>query len=142
MNLICHKEETNAIDLFQYASNPEVDPIAGCPVHTSVENSKEIIKSVFLSPKTYAVVLKETMQPVGSIGLMIGSVSSIGIPDNEGEIAYWVEVPYWGQGLIPEAVHEIVRHVFKCICICRLRIGKMNTTINIYLFIKKLGKSL
>ena len=133
MNLICHKEKTNAIDLFQYASNPEVGPIAGWPVHTSVENSKEIIKSVFSSPKTYAVVLKETMQPVGSIGLMIGSVSSIDIPDNEGEIGYWVEVLYWGQGLIPEAVHEIVRHVFKCICICRLRIGKMNTTINIYL---------
>ena len=52
------------------------------------------------------------MQPVGSIGLMIGSVSSIGIPDNEGEIGYWVEVPYWGQGLIPEAVRKIVRHGF------------------------------
>ena len=52
------------------------------------------------------------MQPVGSIGLMIGSVSSIGIPNNNGEIDYWVEVPYWGQGLIPEAVRNIVRHGF------------------------------
>lgn len=40
-------EERDANDLFQYASNPKVDPIAGWPVHTSVENSKEIIKSVF-----------------------------------------------------------------------------------------------
>lgn len=39
-------EEKDASDLFQYASHPEVGPIAGWPVHTSVENSREIIKSV------------------------------------------------------------------------------------------------
>lgn len=105
-------EESDAEDLFQYANNPEVGPIAGWPVHTSIENSKEIIKSVLSSPETYAVVLKETMQPVGSIGLMIGSASNIGIPNTEGEIGYWIGVPYWGQGLIPEAVRKILSHGF------------------------------
>ena len=105
-------DERDANDLFQYASNPEVGPIAGWPVQTSIENSKEIIKSVLSSPETYAVVLQETMQPVGSIGLMIGSASNIGISDTEGEIGYWIGVPYWGQGLIPEAVREIMRHGF------------------------------
>ena len=38
----------------------------------------------FSSLETNAVVLKETMQPVGSIGLMIGFTSNIGIPDTEG----------------------------------------------------------
>lgn len=52
-------EEKDANDLFQYASNPEVDPIAGWPVHTSVENSREIIKSVLSAPEAYAVVLKK-----------------------------------------------------------------------------------
>lgn len=52
-------EERDAHDLFQYASNPEVDPIAGWPVHTSVENSREIIKSVLSAPEAYAVVLKK-----------------------------------------------------------------------------------
>ena len=42
-------EERDANDLFQYASNPEVGPIAGWPVHTSVENSREIIKKLFFS---------------------------------------------------------------------------------------------
>ena len=60
-------EEKDANDLFQYASNPEVGPIAGWPVHTSVENSREIIKSYLSAPEIYAIVLKETMQPVGSI---------------------------------------------------------------------------
>lgn len=105
-------EESDAEDLFQYANSPEIGPIAGWPVHTSIENSKGIIKSVLSSPETYTVVLKETMQPVGSIGLMIGSASNIDIPDTEGEIGYWIGVPYWGQGLIPEAVREILNHGF------------------------------
>ena len=60
-------EESDAKDLFQFASDPEVGPIAGWPVHTSVENSREIIKSYFSAPEMYAIVLKEKMQPVGSI---------------------------------------------------------------------------
>lgn len=105
-------EERDANDLFQYASNPEVGPIAGWPVHTSVENSKEIIKSVFSALETYAVVLKETMHPVGSIGLMLSSASDKGLSDTEAKIGYWIGVPYWDQGLIPEAIRDIMRHGF------------------------------
>lgn len=62
---------------------------------------------------TYAVVLKDMAHPVGSIGLMCGKKSNIGIPDTECEIGYWIGVPYWGQGLIPEAVREIMRYGFE-----------------------------
>ena len=94
-------EESDAENLFKYASHPDVGPIAGWAVHTSVENSREIIRSVLSAPETYAVVLKESGQPVGSIGLMLGKASNIGLPDSEGEIGYWIGVPYWGRGLIP-----------------------------------------
>ena len=104
--------ESDAEDLYKYASNPDVGPIAGWPVHTSVENSKDIIKGVLSEPDTYAVVLKETGHSVGSIGLMRGEASNIGISDMEAEIGYWIGVPYWGQGLIPEAVNEIMRYGF------------------------------
>lgn len=106
-------EETDAEDLYKYASHPDVGPIAGWAVHTSVENSLEIIRGVLSAPETYAVVLKETGHPVGSIGLMLGKASNIDIPDTEGEIGYWIGVPYWGQGLIPEAVQEIMRYGFE-----------------------------
>ena len=49
-------EESDAEDLFRYASDPEVGPIAGWPVHTSVENSREIIREVLSAPETYAVI--------------------------------------------------------------------------------------
>lgn len=59
------------------------------------------------------MVLKTTGLPVGSIGLMLGKASNIGLPDSEGEIGYWIGVPYWGQGLIPEAVRELMRYGFE-----------------------------
>jgi len=105
--------ETDAAVLYQYAKDPRVRPIAGWPVHTSIENSRQIIRDVLMVEETYAVCLKGETDPIGSIGLMIGEKSNLGIPSNEGEIGYWIGVPYWGQGLIPEAVRELVRYGFQ-----------------------------
>lgn len=104
--------ETDAQSLYEYAKDGRVGPIAGWPVHTSVENSREIIKDVLSAPETYAVCLKEDNRAIGSIGLMIGKNSNLDLPENEGEIGYWIGVPFWGQGLIPEAVRELIRHAF------------------------------
>lgn len=105
--------DSDAEDLYRYASHPDVGPIAGWPVHTIVENSLEIIHGVLSEPETYAVVLKEVGHTVGSIGVMIGKASNIEIPDTEGEIGYWIGVPFWGKGLIPEAVQEMLRYGFE-----------------------------
>ena len=106
-------KEDDAEYLYEYASHPDVGPIAGWPVHISVEDSRGVIRDVLSAPNTYAIVLKETGHPVGSIGLMIGEASNLKVPDNEGEIGYWIGVPYWGQGLVPEAVREIMRYGFE-----------------------------
>ena len=106
-------KDTDAESLYQYAKDPRVGPIAGWPVHTSEEESLEIIKNVLSKPEIYAVTLKGNDTAIGSIGLMIGDKSNIELSDDEGEIGYWIGVPYWGQGLIPEAVNEIIRHGFE-----------------------------
>lgn len=115
--------------LYQYASDPEVGPIAGWPVHTSVENSRDIIKNVLGINETYAVVLKDKNQVVGSIGLMIGNSSNIDILGNEAEVGYWIGKPYWGQGLIPEAVREILRHAFTDLGIKKMWCGYFDGNI-------------
>lgn len=106
-------EESDAENLYTYASDPRVGPVAGWPVHTSVENSRDIIRNVLSAPETYAVVLKETGHAVGSVGLKIGEFSDLDIPDTQAEFGYWLGVPYWGQGLIPEAVNELMRYGFE-----------------------------
>ncbi len=106
-------QKEDAESLYEYAKNPNVGAGAGWPVHTSVENSRDIIKGVLSEPETYAVVLKKTNEPIGSIGLMIGDRSKLEIEEEEGEIGYWIGEPYWRQGLIPEAVCEIMRYGFE-----------------------------
>ena len=83
-------EDSDAESIYEYAKNPNVGPIAGWPVHTSVANSLEIIKTVLSTPETYAVCLKGDNRAIGSIGLMIGSESNLGLPEDEAEIGYWI----------------------------------------------------
>ena len=64
-------QESDAESLYEYAKDPKVGPIAGWPVHTSVENSREIIREVLSAEETYAVCLKENRRAIGSIGLMV-----------------------------------------------------------------------
>ena len=52
--------ESDAESLYKYASDPTVGPAAGWPPHTSVENSREIIRDVLSAPETYAVIDCET----------------------------------------------------------------------------------
>lgn len=106
-------QETDAEALFRYASDPDIGPIAGWPPHTSVENSREIIRTVFAAPETYAVVLKDTLEPVGCCGTMLSnSLHSTDAQQNEAEIGYWIGKPYWGQGMIPEAVKALLSRCF------------------------------
>ena len=99
--------------LYQYAKDPRVGPITGWPVHTNVENSRNIIVDVLMKEETYAIVPAGGKEPIGSIGLMIGEKSNIKIPANDGEIGFWIGVPYWGRGLVPEATLELMRHGFE-----------------------------
>lgn len=106
-------EESDAESLYKYAKDPLVGPMAGWPVHTSIEESKEIISDILDLPETYAVCLKEDGIAIGSIGLMIGKNSYLQLPDTEAEIGYWIGVPFWGRGLITEAVKELIRYSFE-----------------------------
>ena len=105
--------DTDAADLYEFAQDERVGPIAGWPQHTSVQNSAEIIRTVFNHPEVYAVESKENRRAAGCVGILIGSDSNFEISEQEGEIAYWIGVPYWGKGLIPEAVREVMRHAFE-----------------------------
>ncbi len=106
-------EERDAEELFRYASSPLVGPAAGWPVHTSVENSLEIIRDVLSDPNTFAIVWKESGLPIGSIGLKTGENTDLTDAEDECELGYWLGLPYWGQGIIPEAANEVLRYAFE-----------------------------
>lgn len=105
--------DSDAETLYRLASDPEIGPAAGWPPHTSVQNSLEIIRTIFATPETYAVVLKESGELVGCCGIMFPEKNDG--PDNnrnEAEIGYWIGRSYWGQGLIPESVKTLLSRCF------------------------------
>ena len=104
--------DTDAESLYQYASHPDVGPVAGWPPHTSVENSLEVIRKILSAPETYAVVPKSTGMPVGSVGIMFAGDGSAPMNEQEAEIGYWIGRPFWGQGLIPEGVWALLERCF------------------------------
>ncbi len=106
-------KETDAESLYEYAKDPTVGPIAGWRVHTSVEYSLDIIKNVLSADETYAVCLKEDNRAIGSIALIPSTQSHTSAKDGEIEIGYWIGVPFWGNGYIPEAVKALQKHAFE-----------------------------
>ncbi len=101
--------EGDAESLYKYASDERVGPAAGWNPHKSVEESLQVLHQVLMVEGTYAVVLKETMEPIGSIAYFPSDTDE----GKDGyEIGYWLAVPYWGRGLIPEATTAILAHIF------------------------------
>ena len=118
--------ESDAEALYRFARDPLVGPPAGWPPHTSVENSREIIRGVLSARETYAMVLRydttdsvngeviSAGTPVGSVGIMFkGCGSYPHMTHTEAEIGYWVALPLWGRGLVPEAVRALQARCFE-----------------------------
>ena len=104
--------ESDAKALFKYASDPEVGPRAGWPPHKSVEESLEIIRTVFGAETMWAVEWKETGEAIGCVGYLPASVSNLKISDDQCEVGYWIARPYWGKGVCTEAMRLVVDYCF------------------------------
>ena len=94
--------------LYEVAKDPRIRSQAGWPAHTSVDNSREVIEAVFMNDTTYAICKQDSDRVIGCVGLMIGECSNFKLPSNEGELGYWMGVPYWGHGYATEACRALV----------------------------------
>ena len=123
--------DDDAETLYRYASDPEVGPRAGWPPHKSVEESLEIIRTIFHSDHIWAIVLKNaggddcvptvaggdacvpsSGEPIGCMGYMVHSESNINIGENDAEVGYWVARPYWNRGICSEALRLLIDYCF------------------------------
>ena len=116
-------EDSDAESLYEYAKDPDVGPIAGWPAHQSIEESRDVIKNVFNGKEAYAVCLKTDNKTIGAIELKLNGHTDMTERDDECELGYWLGKPFWGQGLMPEAVKEILRHAFEDIGMTKVWVG-------------------
>ena len=116
-------ETSDAEDLFKYASNPEVGPIAGWPPHQSIDESRDVIRNVLHGREAYAICLKTDERAVGAIELKLNGHTDMTDRDDECELGYWLGKSFWGQGIMTEAVNEILRHAFEDIGMKKVWVG-------------------
>lgn len=100
--------------LYALASDPDIGPMCGWEPHESVEESREVIRSVFSAPETYAILGRESGTLLGSV--VLKEPEEI-FPELEAtrqrELGYWLGRPYWGRGIMPEAAQALLRHGFE-----------------------------
>lgn len=103
----------DAEDMYNnWANDPEVTKFLTWPTHTSVEVSKSVLSewiSMYDDPLFYnwAIVLKET-------GHVIGNISVVHIKEATecATIGYCMGRAWWGRGIMPEALGEVIAFLF------------------------------
>lgn len=106
-------KEEDSKDLYEYAKSELVGPNAGWPPHKSEEESREIIKGFIENKDTYAIVLKSKNKVIGGIGLHDRQPDDSLSDLNQREIGYVLNPEYWGRGIVPEAVNELIKYSFE-----------------------------
>jgi len=100
----------DAEDLYEYAKNPNVGPPAGWAPHKDVDESREIIRTLFMPAEAWTIRLKN------GDGKAIGTISLE--PDkyrpesNTREMGYSLAEDQWGKGIMTEAAKEVLRFAF------------------------------
>ena len=123
-------EESDAENLYNYAKDPDVGPIAGWPAHKNVEESRDVIRNVFNGAEAYAICLKTDGKAIGAIELKLNGYTDLTEKDDEWELGFGLGKKFWGQGIMPEAVREILRHAFED---CKFSSFYLKNTLNNFL---------
>lgn len=102
-------------DFFEYASIEGVGEMAGWRHHVGINETSSILDRFISEDKTFAIVYKENNKVIGSIG-----IEKYGMEDKltefnnyyGREIGFVLSKAYWGQGIMVEAVSEVIRYLF------------------------------
>lgn len=103
--------EGDAGDIYDYSRNENVGANAGWKPHASIEETREVMKLVFLDKElVFGIELKETGRLFGSIGL-------VDDPRRENDkarmLGYAIGQEYWGMGYTTEAALALLRFGFE-----------------------------
>lgn len=100
-------------DFYEYAKVEGVGQMAGWLPHQSKDESKMILNAFITHKKTFAIEYNGNV--IGSIG--IEEYNEENYPGFKAllgrEIGYVLAKPYWGRGLMPEAVKEVIKYLFE-----------------------------
>ncbi|MBR5340956.1 MAG: GNAT family N-acetyltransferase [Erysipelotrichaceae bacterium] len=100
-------------DFYEYARVDGVGQMAGWQPHENIEVSKQILDRFVKHKKTFA--LEYDGKVIGSLGIEEydeGVMPEFNEMKNR-ELGFVLSKDYWGMGLMPEAVNEVIRYLFE-----------------------------
>ena len=103
--------ESDAQEWYNLAKSPNIGPMAGWPPHKSVEESLNVIKTIFSKKETYAIIYKGKI--VGCVGLLFHPYCNHDWGKDSAEIGYWVGEEFQNQGIATKASKILVERAFK-----------------------------
>ncbi|MEG1765004.1 MAG: GNAT family N-acetyltransferase [Oscillospiraceae bacterium] len=99
----------DAEDIFEYAQNENVGPNAGWKPHGSIEETHEIIDTVFSTENVFGIILRDTGKLIGSVGIIDDQKRE---NDEARMLGYSIGEAYWGQGYMTEAARALITYGF------------------------------
>ena len=105
--------EADLNDFYEYARVDGVGQMAGWLPHETIDVSREILSHFIDGKRTFA--LQYGSKVIGSLG--IENYKEDAFPELDPlrgrSIGYVLSKDYWGRGLMPEAVKEVIRYLFQ-----------------------------
>ena len=100
-------------DFFEYASVEGVGQMAGWLPHKTIQDSQKILDSFIGKKKTFA--LDHQGKVIGSLGVECYDEKEFPELDSlrTRALGFVLSKAYWGRGLMPEAVHAVIRWLFE-----------------------------
>lgn len=113
--ILRHFNQNDLEDFYEYAKVEGVGEMAGWRHHQSIEESQQILER-FINDKdeeTFAIVWKENGKVIGSISIDAQDYDEMAPGKIQRTIGYVLNKDYWGRGIMPEAVRQILRYAFE-----------------------------
>ena len=129
--------EADLDSLVKYANNANVAKwlTNGFPHPYTHEDGKAYLTMIANDNPTKVFAIAVNGEAVGSIGIFLQT----DIHEKNAEMGYWLAEEFWGQGIMPKAIEEIVEYGFRTFDIVRIFARPFSTNLNSQRVLEKAG---
>ncbi|MFS1512628.1 GNAT family N-acetyltransferase [Chengkuizengella sp. SCS-71B] len=116
----------DAMDMFEYASDPEMTKYTSWDTHKTIEDSKQFIQMTLQKYEnkemsTWGIEHKQNQKLIGGCGFVYWNPNH-----RRTEIGYSLSRAYWNQGLITEASQALINFAFK-----KMKVNRVEARCNV-----------
>jgi ribosomal-protein-alanine N-acetyltransferase len=133
--------EDDASDVFAYASDPEVAMNTSWFAHSRPEESEEYVRFVVGAHSEADGSLRHVWAiRLAGEAAVIGTIDFVQDSESRGHIDFALARPFWGQGIVTEAVRGVLGWVFRRLpCLDEVRSGGLSRNVGTMRVLEKLG---